>query len=263
MKANKTFPLKSILFIDVETVPQWAELKDVPVRYREHWSKKCKRLAWGLPPDQEIDDQETFLYDRKAGIFAEFAKIVCISVGFLNTSKKQSIKEIRLKSFYSDKEFDLLENFCALIDEFYPNPKKFALCGHNLREFDVPFICRRLLINGLPLPALFDISGKKPWQTPHLLDTLDMWKFGDYKHYTSLDLLTTVFGVPTPKGDLDGSMVSEVYWKDQDILRIVQYCERDVLSVIQLYLKFKQFTDLEQIPIRSQILSSIDIDEEE
>jgi DNA polymerase elongation subunit (family B) len=131
----------------------------------------------------------------------------------------------------------LLEDFSLLLDKHFNNPEKFAVCGHNIKEFDVPYICRRMLINQLPLPRLFDISGKKPWETKHLIDTLELWKFGDHKNYTSLRLLTAIFDIPSPKEDIDGSQVGRVYWEDRDLDRIAAYCEKDVLATAQLYLR--------------------------
>ena len=153
---------------------------------------------------------------------------------------------LRLKSFANDDETQLLQDFTQLVDQYYNNPNKHYFCGHNIREFDIPYVCRRMIINQLPLPRSLNIAGKKPWETKHLLDTLELWKFGDYKHYTSLNLLTNVFGIPSPKDDIDGSEVGKVYWNEKDLNRIAEYCEKDVLAVVQLLLKYMRQSILEE-----------------
>ena len=170
------------------------------------------------------------VYDM-AGIYAEFGKIICISLGFING------EEFRIKSFYGDNEKELLVEFIALMNSNYGNPNKL-LCAHNGKEFDFPYLARRIILNGLELPSLLDIAGKKPWEVQHL-DTMVLWKFGDYKNYTSLALLAHIFDIPTPKSDMQGSDVARVYWEEKDLDRIVEYCQKDVLTIGQLLLKFK------------------------
>jgi hypothetical protein len=216
--------LENVLFLDIETVPQHATYAEVPEYLRNLWDKKAERLS---KPGEEKSTEE--LYDR-AGIYAEFGKIICISVGFMNGV------EFRLKSFYGDDEKVLLEEFSVLLNRHY-NTAQHLLCGHNGKEFDFPYIARRMLINGLPLPQILNLQGKKPWEVQHL-DTMDLWRFGDYKHYTSLSLLTAIFDIPSPKDDIDGSMVGEVYWKEKDLERIVEYCQKDTLAVAQILLRY-------------------------
>lgn len=215
--------LERVLFLDIETVPQHANYKDVPERLKALWDKKAGFLARNEESPEE-------LYGR-AGIYAEFGKIVCISVGFIHSG------EIRLKSFYSHNEKELLQEFSELLTGFFGRNDQL-LCAHNGKEFDFPYIARRLLINGLPLPHLLDIAGKKPWEIQHL-DTMELWKFGDFKNYTSLNLLTAVFDIPTPKDDIDGSMVYSVYYEENDLQRIMEYCQKDVVALIQLMRKYK------------------------
>ncbi len=185
------------------------------------------------------------MYPEKAGIFAEFGKIVCISVGIVIRDPKTNQLVVRLKSYADDDEAALLKDFSELLNQYYKNPNKHYLCGHNVREFDVPYMCRRLLINQLPLPTLLNIAGKKPWETKYMLDTLELWKFGDYKNYTALKLLMAVFDLPSPKDDIDGSEVGRVYWEEKDLDRIARYCEKDVLAVVQLLLKYMRMPTLE------------------
>ncbi len=216
--------LEKVLFIDIETVPAFSDYDLLPEKLRKLWNKKAEFIK------KDKQDTPDVLYQR-AGIYAEFGKIICISVGILKGN------EIRIKSYYGDDEKLLLKEFSYLLKR-YDRSRDHFLCAHNGKEFDFPYIARRLLINNLKLPAMLDLAGKKPWEIPHL-DTLELWKFGDYKSYTSLDLLTTIFDIPTPKDDIDGSDVASVYWKDKDLERIVSYCQKDVISIIQLFLKFK------------------------
>jgi uncharacterized protein YprB with RNaseH-like and TPR domain len=216
--------LEHVLFLDIETVPMYKSYHDMPENLMKLWDKKAERLA--SPQEPKTSDE---LYSR-AGIYAEFGKIICISVGFLHG------KEFRLKSFYGDDEKILLEEFSEMLNRYYTMPQHL-LCAHNGREFDFPFIARRLLVNGLPLPQILDLQGKKPWEVQHL-DTMELWRFGDYKHYTSLNLLTTIFNIPSPKDDIDGSMVWQVYWEQNDLERIVTYCQKDTLAVAQLLMRY-------------------------
>ena len=213
--------LEDILFLDIETAPVVYNYSGLTDAARKLWDTKFKNQQAESPEAQY----------KKAGIYAEFAKIICISVGAFNH------KVFRIKSFYSDDEKEILNNFSELLNKHY-HKKEHLLCAHNGKEFDFPFIARRMLINGLKLPKLLDIAGKKPWEVSHL-DTMELWKFGDYKNYTSLNLLASVFGIPTPKDDIDGSDVGRVYWEEKNLERIVTYCQKDVLTVAQLLLRFK------------------------
>lgn len=223
----KDIKLESVLFLDIETVPEIAGFSELSERKQTLWEKKSEYFR------KENEDAED-VYSR-AGIYAEFGKVICISVGMMYSQGND--KHLRLKSFYSDDETKLLLEFIGLLEKLRKKPAIY-LCGHNGKEFDFPYLARRILINGLDLPSLLDVAGKKPWEVS-FLDTMDLWKFGDYKHYTSLDLLTSIFNIPTPKDDIDGSMVGKVYWEDGDLERIVKYCEKDVVAVVQLFLKFQ------------------------
>lgn len=221
------YKIDKILFLDIETVPEYPDFNSLPENIKPLWEKKAKYL---IKNEETLDE----IYNR-AGIYAEFGKIICISVGFIHF--KDSEKHFRIKSFYSDDEKNILTEFSKLLD-FYSSKHDFVLCAHNGKEFDFPYLCRRILLNGLRIPEILESSGKKPWEIKHL-DTLDLWKFGDHKHYTSLELLATIFKIPTPKDDINGSQVYEVYWKENNLKRIVQYCEKDVLTIAQLFLKYK------------------------
>ncbi|AVR44895.1 3'-5' exonuclease [Christiangramia fulva] len=219
--------LENILFLDIETVPEFSEFSEMEAEKKLLWEDKSKYQR-----KDEFTPEE--FYDR-AGIWAEFGKIICISVGYF--SFRNGSRNFRLTSFKGEEE-KLLRDFSNLLEEHFFQPYHL-LCAHNGKEFDFPYIARRMLIHGIRLPAKLDLFGKKPWEVPHL-DTLELWKFGDYKHYTSLKLLTHVLGISSPKEDIDGSMVCEVYYKEKDLTRIVEYCERDVLAIAQVILRLRQ-----------------------
>ncbi len=221
------FNLENILFLDIETVPQQPTFDKVSERMKELWAVKTMQRR----KDNETPEE----FYKSAGIFAEFGKIICISVGYFKMTKDG--KTFRITSFSGDDEFMVLKDFFQLLNQHY-NKKESALCAHNGKEFDYPFLARRALINGLKLPMVLDIAGSKPWEN-QLLDTMEMWKFGDYKSYTSLVLLAAIFDIPTPKDDIDGTMVGGIYWKERDLNRIVTYCQKDVLTVAQLFLRFQ------------------------
>ena len=221
--------IEEILFLDIETVPLAPEYAELTEKWQELWERKMRfQIENGEPAD--------VLYER-AGIYAEFGRIVCISVGYV--IQKQGEFYFRAKSFYDEDEKKLIQNFFNALEGFARSGKR-RLCAHNGQEFDFPYIARRALVNNLVLPKMLDIAGAKPWEVKDILiDTLQLWKFGDYKHYTSLPLLCELFNIPTPKDDIDGSQVSKVYWEENDIDRIIRYCEKDTLAVANLLLKYK------------------------
>jgi len=217
-----------ILFFDIETVPLTYEFKDLEERAQGLWDRKTRFLQErdNLSPDE--------LYE-KAGIYAEFGKVVCISMGFV--LQKEGETQIRVKSIANKNEKILLQEYIDLLNSYYNSPD-FLFCAHNGKEFDIPFLCRRILINGLKLPFIINVAGKKPWEIKHL-DTMELWKFGDFKNYTSLDLLTYIFNIPTPKDDMDGSQVAKVFYEEKNLDRIIHYCEKDVIATIQLFRKYQ------------------------
>ena len=218
--------LEQVLFLDIETVPLQASFDALSEEEQQLFANKTRYQR-----KEDITPKE--FYDR-AGIWAEFGKIVCISAGyFVDFSDKRSF---RLTSFYGE-EPTLLQAFKELLDQHF-SKRYHKLCAHNGKEFDFPYIARRMLVHGVALPNALKIAGKKPWEVPHL-DTLELWKFGDYKHYTSLKLLTHTLGIPSPKDDMDGSLVADVFYNKKDVPRIVAYCEHDVLAVAQVLLRFE------------------------
>lgn len=220
--------INNILFLDIETVPQYPDYDSLPGTWKDLWDTK----AVSLLKYHEEETKET-IYHR-AGIYAEFGKIICISCGFVFGSGLE--KKIIIKSFYGESESAVLIEFCDMVSKWNANGEQKFLCAHNGKEFDFPYLCRRLIINNLPIPSILNTSGKKPWEVCHL-DTLELWKFGDFKSFTSLNLLAHTLGIPTPKDDIDGSKVWSVYWNDRDLERIVNYCQKDVVTVAQIFLK--------------------------
>lgn len=220
--------LTKVLFLDIETVPQLADYKNLDETTTALWDDKAGKLSRNESTGEEI-------YER-AGIYAEFGKIICISVGYF-VLREGGKREFRMRSFYGDDEKILLIEFADLLNGHYNSPTQL-LCGHNGKEFDFPYIARRMIINQIPLPKILNMVGKKPWEVQHL-DTMEMWKFGDWKSYTSLKLLTHVLGVPTPKTDIEGKDVARVYYEENDLGRIEEYCKRDTLAVAQVLLRFR------------------------
>jgi len=217
--------LQQVLVLDIETVPNYPTFGEVPEHFQKLWEQKTRYQR------REGETPEEF-YPR-AGIWAEFGKIVCISVGIFTSGSQGT--GLRIKSFASQNEPELLQGFIDLLKK---QPANLLLCAHNGKEFDFPFLCRRMLINCMDIPLQLQINGKKPWEINHL-DTLDLWKFGDYKNYTSLNLLAAVFNIPTPKDDINGADVYRVYWQEGDLERIKVYCQKDVITTAQLLLRFK------------------------
>lgn len=217
---------ENLLFLDIETVPEFEEFSYLSEDKQQLYGQKTKYQR------KETYTAEEFY--ESAGIWAEFGKIICISIGFFSSFEKH--RTFRIKSFSDTSEKDLLLNFKQLLEEHFSKPKHL-LCAHNGKEFDFPYIARRMIINNINLPEKLNLFGKKPWEIAHI-DTLELWKFGDYKHYTSLNLLTNILNIPSPKDDIDGSQVAQVYYQEKNLKRIVKYCEKDTLAVAQLLLRF-------------------------
>ena len=240
MSLLDTFDLYNILFLDIETVPGSPDFEDLNEEMQELWGIKSRSILRRSSEEEVEYDEMAETYRTRAGIYSEFGKIICVSVGFLTRQSDSPEPLLRLKSYYNHVETALLDDFCDLLNRHFNNPDKFALCGHNIKEFDIPYICRRMMLNQLPFPRMLDIAGKKPWETKHLLDTMELWKFGDNKNFTSLRLLAAVFDFPSPKDDMAGADVAGVYWEDRDLERIATYCEKDVLATAQLFLRMKR-----------------------
>lgn len=222
----KNLNLEHILFLDIETVPESESFSDLDATKQELWEAKSRY--------QRKDDYSAEQFYDRAGIWAEFGKIIVISVGYFHMDGE--IRSFRVTSFYGD-ETKILKDFKNLLISHF-SQSKHLLCAHNGKEFDFPYIARRMIINNIELPYKLNLFGKKPWEVPHL-DTLELWKFGDYKNYTSLKLLTKVLGIPSPKGDIDGSDVYSTFYKQKNIDRIIKYCERDTVAVAQIILRLR------------------------
>ena len=228
--------LSDLLLIDIETIHQFSSFEALP----DAWKMlSVEKLSKTMPENTTPGEA----YMQRAGIVAEFGRIICISTGYFfeNSSKQMCLK---IKSIYGHDEKMLLEEFVQINNKFFHHNKQFQYAGHNIKEFDIPYICRRLLINNLPLPGYLQIHGAKPWEIK-MADTMQYWKFGDYKNYVSLNLLAAVLGVPTSKTDMDGSMVQKVYYEENNLPKIVNYCQRDVIVVANVMLRFKNLPLLE------------------
>ena len=229
--------LEKVLFLDIETVPQKSNYQDISDTEKDLWDKKAAQLM-RFQDDESLTSEK--LYER-GGIYAEFGCIICVSVGFYHKEGKAG--QFRVRSFYKGDEKNILLELFDLLNHYFPSPYRF-LCAHNGKEFDFPYICRRALINRVPLPKALQVSGKKPWETNHLLDTMQAWRFGDYKHFTSLELLAHCFGIPSPKDDISGADVAEVYYAQNDIERIRLYCENDVYTMARVFCAMNELEDI-------------------
>jgi DNA polymerase elongation subunit (family B) len=231
--------IEDVMFLDIETVPESYSFEKLDPVMQHLWEKKSRQFR---TPEQTPEE----VYER-AGIYSEFGKIICISAGVI---REKNPYHFRLKSFFGIDEKNLLTDFAAMLTKFSKGKKDAVLCAHNGKEFDFPYIARRMIINRVPLPEILNNAGKKPWEVK-LLDTMDLWKFGDYKNYTSLDLLTSVLGIPTPKDDIDGSQVAGIFYTEGDIERIVRYCEKDVLAIARVLLRFINLPEISEDMIES------------
>ncbi|MDR2423610.1 MAG: 3'-5' exonuclease [Prevotellaceae bacterium] len=226
--------IQNYLFLDIETVPQCRDFDGLSDTMQLLWDKKT---AYQRKNDESAGD-----FYHKAGIWAEFGKIVCISCGVIDLSNR-----LHVKSFYGDEKI-LLENFIAMLNKFANSRRNVKLCAHNGKEFDFPYLARRILINNLSLPVALNVQGMKPWETP-FVDTMELWKFGDGKHYCALALLAEIFGIPSPKDDIDGSMVAKVYYEEDNLERIVTYCEKDLVTLVRVFIAITQQTPLNDTAI--------------
>ncbi|MDL2290086.1 3'-5' exonuclease [Paludibacteraceae bacterium OttesenSCG-928-F17] len=224
------------MFLDIETVPVSGDFNGLSPEMAHLWEDKFSSLQRYLTEKHGEDITAENAFMQNAGIYSEFGKIVCISVGFIYYRDGEMF--FRTKSFAGSDEVKILTDFANLITASWTTVEH-RFCGHNIKEFDIPYICRRMVINNLQIPPILDVSGKKPWETS-FLDTLELWKFGDKKSYTSLKLLTAVLGIPTPKDDIDGSQVAQVYYEEKDIARIATYCQKDVLATAQVFLRLNR-----------------------
>jgi len=226
---------ENLLFIDIETVSEKATYQNLTENWQELWTEKTQRI---LPSENTAAE----FYEQRAGVMAEFAKVICISIGYFKYEGE--VMQLRIKSFYADEEKKVLQDFIATLNQMEIQNNKWCFAGHNIKEFDIPFLCRRLLINGMPIPEYIDFQNMKPWET-NSIDTFQYWRFGDYKNYTSLKLLAAALGIASPKDDIDGSQVGEVYWKENDLQRIVTYCQKDIITTANILLRFKNMPLIE------------------
>lgn len=227
METLRNIDIENIIFIDIETVSGKKDFYELAPEWQDLWQKKAKSISRG-------EETAADVYD-KASIYAEFGKVICIGVGILR--KTPGHYQLRVKSIHGHNEADILQRFADLLNKSFDS-SSHLLCAHNGKEFDFPYLSRRMMVHGIKLPRLLDLAGKKPWEVPHI-DTMELWKFGDFKSFTSLNLLAHLFGIPTPKDDIDGSKVGAVYYQENDLERIARYCIKDVVTLVQLFLRFR------------------------
>ncbi len=232
-------PLENFFIIDIETVSQSPDFSTLNEEWQKLWHEKVYR---SVPDTTTIEDY----YGQRAGVMAEFAKVICISLGYFK--KENNTNQFRVKSIALENEKELLEKFIDTLNQLEAANNQWSFTGHNIKEFDVPFLCRRLLINNIPVPAYLDFQNMKPWET-NMVDTFQYWRFGDYKNFTSLKLLAACMNVPSPKDDIDGSMVGHTYWKENNTERIVTYCQKDVVTVANIILRFKGLPLLNEMQV--------------
>jgi DNA polymerase elongation subunit (family B) len=234
--------LKNLLFLDIETVSQTTDYVNLDERLKKQWARKTSFIK------KDSDKSDEMLFHERAGIYAEFGKVIVIGMAYFHEEGEEI--QLRTKALSGDDEKDLLKQFKSILVKMSPD---LRLCAHNGKEFDFPYLSRRMLINGIPLPTALNISGKKPWDINHL-DTMDMWKFGDWKNYTSLDLLATIFGIESSKTDMDGSMVNAVYHEEKNLEKIAAYCIQDVVVTAKLFTKLQsiELPDLKVIDANSK-----------
>jgi len=225
--------IKNLLVIDVETASIVPEYESLPERFKPLWDRKAKKF------DQEASVEDVF--KNKAALLAEFGRIISIGVGYFHKNEEEETC-LRVKTFASDDEKEILADFKSLVEDKF-DQKKLTFVAHNGKDFDYPFLCRRMLVNGISLPIVLDFYNKKPWEIPHE-DTMQMWRFGELRNYTSLETLAALFDIPSSKNDLDGSMVSRVYHEEGDLERIKTYCQNDVIVTARIYLRMQVLDDV-------------------
>lgn len=233
MTENIVKQLKNILFIDIETVSQQAHFDALDSRLKQLWLRKAKYFQ----NTDNLPDEDVYL--KRASIYAEFGKVICIGIGGIYFDDNDE-PTLRIKMIRGESEAEILKQFKTIVEK-HKAGTQLMLCAHNGKEFDFPYICRRMLVHGIALPKVLQVAGKKPWEVPHI-DTLDLWKFGDYKHYTSLDLLAMIFDIPDSESEVSGDQINHIYYIEKDIAKIERYCANDVKVLTQLYMKMNNWS---------------------
>ena len=229
MRILQSVNLEDLIFFDIETVPLVEDFAGLPEDLQEIWQQ---REGGKAPEGMDLAEW----YSERAGLFAEFGQVVCVALGFFVRTKDGL--SFRVKTIAHPEEELVLEEFSQVLHKHYPSLARHRLCGHNIKSFDIPYLCRRMLIHGMELHTQLDVAGLKPWEIPHL-DTMELWQFGDRRSFASLKLLSAIFGIPSPKTDIDGSEVGRVFWEDNDLERIAAYCARDVVSTARIVLHLR------------------------
>jgi len=233
--------LTGMLFFDLETASEHKnleELREAKPKMADLWAKRSDYLRSRWPEDN-ADKTDAELYDDKAALVPEFNRIVCVSFGRLTW--EGLAPSMVIKSYYGSDEISILDGIENVASKF----TKYKMTGHNIKRFDIPVMCKRLLINGYKLPPYLQVHNKKPWEMP-FVDTSDAWSFGAWQEgFASLELIMTSLGLDSPKDDIRGEEVSGVFWENQEYTRIAKYCEKDVYSLAQALLKMSGYNTMD------------------
>lgn len=220
---------KNILFIDIETASGVNTYTTLTENMQKLWLRKARSLM--NPLQKPLED----LYFERAALFPEFGRIISIGMGFLFYNKNKELS-LKVKTISNKNEKDLLLEFNQFIESTYPS-KELSLVAHNGKEFDFPYLCKRMLVHQLVIPKALQLQGKKPWEVVHQ-DTIEWWRFGDKKGYVSLELLAEIMGIGNVKTDLSGDKVNYTFYIEKDLEKIKKYCAEDVITLAQLFLRF-------------------------
>lgn len=232
-------------FVDTETIPGYKDFNDMPEELARMYERKFGHELANNDPDK-FDNFEDH-YRARAALYPEFGKIVCLVIGVIFVDDKDKQEKLKLKTLCGRHEDKLLAEAAPIIDKFD------SLVGHNSKEFDFPYLCKRFYVHGIQLPQILNIAGKKPWEVS-LIDTMELWRFGSFKGSTSLELFAHCLGLPSPKQDMTGADVAKVYYEMFDhmkdgelpfeaesaaIQKIGKYCQGDVVTLANCYRKLK------------------------
>lgn len=222
--------LNNLLYFDVETAGKYESYEDLALqnpRLAKLWEKRAKYFRANTLGMEEMGDSE--IYSQKSGLEPEFGRVVCVSFGVWDGENH------RLTSFYGDNEQEILEKTAKIFSNAVS--KGMKICGHNIKMFDVPFLGKKMIFSGIDVPQNLLLWDKKPWEVP-ILDTAEFFSFGSWSHkFLGLDLLACSLGIESPKEDIDGSQVHNTFWGEKNYERIMEYCEKDVLTVMDVLKK--------------------------
>ncbi len=230
--------LKQMVFIDIETIRGKKTYNDVITEnpaLDDYWQTKHTQIREKEPLSYGHIEDSAEMYEKMAALYPEWGQIVCISIGQIKFDEDGNPIKFTTKSFSGLYEKILLEEFNETASKIMSKYPRMQWVGHNIKGFDMPYIIKRSLINGVRVPNVFHLQKQKPWES-QLIDTNDVWKFNGWNG-ARLGLLTEILNIPSPKQDMDGKMVSDVFWEDGDLNRISEYCEMDINATANVMLR--------------------------